>query len=337
MVDDKQQIGFLKDKSVEAFLLSIEVFNKPTVRYRLEGCVYLLCNAWELLLKAKLLIDGKRIYFADKPSRTLSLQDCIKDVFTNERDPIRQNLSVIIALRNTSTHFILPEYEFTYMPFLSFCVKAYTDKLYEFANIKITDYIKTDFLSLFVPHILPNKTEMISRYGTNLVEMFEKRNTEMQSYFDCNDGDAIAYSVTVNFVRINNKSKADVMFYSSNNPKDRNVMFIERPVDANMTHEYTHHQIAKEIDKIIKREGFLFVPIKKPIASEEHPDPPVFTTSCLDALIKYFNLKNNSEFVIKIKTGESSSIYKYSKKLIDWVITKIMEDPEIVIKARRKK
>ncbi len=332
-VNDSQQIAFLKDKSIEAFLLSIEIFNKPTIRYRLEGCVYLLCNAWELLLKTKLLTDNKRIYFADKPNRTLSLQDCIKEVFTNEKDPIRQNLSVVIALRNTSTHFILPEYEFTYIPFLSFCVKAYADKLYEFANIRITDYIKTDFLSLFVPNLQPNKTEMISKYGINLVELFEKRKTELQSYFDCEEGASIAYNVTVNFARVSNKSKADVSFYASNNPKDQNVMYIDRPVDANKTHAYTHHQIAKEIDKIIKREAINFTPIKTPIPNEKYPNPPVFTTACLDVLIKRFDLKNNPEFVIKIQTGKSS-ICKYSKRLIDWLIAKIMEDPEIVIKSK---
>ena len=332
-MEENKQIEFLKDKSIEAFLLSIEVFNKSTIRYRLEGCVYLLCNAWELLLKAKLLMENKQIFFADKPNRTFSLQDCIKEVFTNEKDPIRQNLSVIISLRNTSTHFVLPEYEFAYIPFLSFCVKAYTDKLYEFVNIRITDYIKTDFLSLFVPNLQPNKTEMISKYGINLFDLFEKRKTELQSYFDCEEGASIAYNVTINFARINNKSKADIMFYSSNNLKDQNVMYIDRPVDANKTHAYTHHQIAKEIDKIIKREGINFTPIKVPIPTEKHPTPPIFTTACLDALIKRFDLKNNSDYVIKIETGKSS-IYKYSKNLIDWVIAKIMEDSEIVIKSR---
>ena len=141
---DNRQITFLKEKSIEAFLLAIEVFNKPTIKYRLEGCVFSLCNAWELLLKAKMLQEGKDIYYPDK-NRTLSLNDCIKEVFTNENDPVRQNLKVILALRNTSTHLILPEYEFSYMPFLSFCVKKYTDKLFEFLGESITNHIKTNY------------------------------------------------------------------------------------------------------------------------------------------------------------------------------------------------
>ena len=42
----------LLDKSQEAFILAIELFNRPTIRYRVEGCAFFLCNAWELMLKA---------------------------------------------------------------------------------------------------------------------------------------------------------------------------------------------------------------------------------------------------------------------------------------------
>ena len=43
-------------KSQEAFILGIEVYNKPTIRYRVEGFSFFICNAWELLLKAILIL-----------------------------------------------------------------------------------------------------------------------------------------------------------------------------------------------------------------------------------------------------------------------------------------
>lgn len=42
----------LIEKSQEAFLLAIELYNRPTIRYHAEGCCFFLCNAWELMLKA---------------------------------------------------------------------------------------------------------------------------------------------------------------------------------------------------------------------------------------------------------------------------------------------
>ena len=50
--------GKLLLKSQEAFILGIEVYNKPTIRYRVEGFSFFICNAWELLLKA-ILIKAK--------------------------------------------------------------------------------------------------------------------------------------------------------------------------------------------------------------------------------------------------------------------------------------
>ena len=36
----------LVDKSIEAFLMGLEVFNKPTINYRTEGFSFFICNAW---------------------------------------------------------------------------------------------------------------------------------------------------------------------------------------------------------------------------------------------------------------------------------------------------
>ena len=66
-------------KSEEAFLLAVETFNKPTIVYRLEAFAYLMCNAWELMLKSHMIkkMGEKSIYYKDS-ERTLSLENCIK-------------------------------------------------------------------------------------------------------------------------------------------------------------------------------------------------------------------------------------------------------------------
>ena len=53
----------LVDKSIEAFVMGLEIYNKPTIKYRVEGFSFFICNAWELMLKAELLNQGKSIYF----------------------------------------------------------------------------------------------------------------------------------------------------------------------------------------------------------------------------------------------------------------------------------
>ena len=88
---NEKLINDMLDKSEEAFLMAIEIYNKPTINYRLEGFAFFICNAWELLLKAKLLKEGKSIYYSDKPNRTISLFNCVSKIFTNDKDPIRKN------------------------------------------------------------------------------------------------------------------------------------------------------------------------------------------------------------------------------------------------------
>ena len=95
----------LVDKSIEAFILGLEIYNKPTIKYRIEGFSFFICNAWELMLKAELLNRNEDIYYSDKSGRTLSLEPTIKKICEYPSDdPIQQvdinnvNISSSIAL-----------------------------------------------------------------------------------------------------------------------------------------------------------------------------------------------------------------------------------------------
>ena len=65
----------LIEKSIEAFILGIEIYNKPTIKYRIEGFSFFICNAWELMLKGELINRGMSIYYKDSPERTITLYE----------------------------------------------------------------------------------------------------------------------------------------------------------------------------------------------------------------------------------------------------------------------
>ncbi len=125
------EVERLAGKSREAFILAIELFNRPTIRYRVEGCAFFLCNAWELMLKAYLVKrDGLgAVSYRDKPGRTISLEDCLKRTMTNDKDPVRKNIETVLRLRNVSTHYVVPEYEIAYGPIFQANVRNYDDKM----------------------------------------------------------------------------------------------------------------------------------------------------------------------------------------------------------------
>ncbi|NWO20070.1 DUF3644 domain-containing protein [Leptotrichia sp. oral taxon 223] len=76
-------VSKLIEKSTEAFIMELEIYNKPTIKYRVEGFSFFICNAWELMLKAKLLKDGKSIYYKGT-GRTISLESAIQKIYTDK-------------------------------------------------------------------------------------------------------------------------------------------------------------------------------------------------------------------------------------------------------------
>ena len=121
-VDKGQEeiIERLLEKSKEAFALAVELYNRPTLKYHVETCSIFLCNAWELMLKAYLIRERgiESIYYSDESGKTIALADCLKKIFTNDKDPLRINMAEIIRFRNVNTHFITDEYEIFIGPFL---------------------------------------------------------------------------------------------------------------------------------------------------------------------------------------------------------------------------
>ena len=162
----------LLDKSQEAFIVGLEIYNKPTIRYRVEGFSFFICNAWELMLKAYLMQEKgeNSIYYSNDKKRTISLSNCIEQIFTNKSDPLRMNLERIIELRNTSTHFITKEYEQIYVPFFQSCVLNYTNKMLEFFGRDITESIPANFLTLSIKLSPLDPHEIQARYPTAIAD-----------------------------------------------------------------------------------------------------------------------------------------------------------------------
>ncbi len=121
-------------KAEAAMLSAIEIYNRPTFAYREENFANLALNAWELLLKAKLLVaQGNRprcLYVYERrqtargqPSRKLYLKRNRSgnamtigvsrvmaeiDNRTNIRVPtvIKTNLEALAEIRDNAVHFI---------------------------------------------------------------------------------------------------------------------------------------------------------------------------------------------------------------------------------------
>lgn len=124
---------FLVDKAIEACLAAIEVYNKPAFAYREETFSVLMINAWELLLKARILsenknkmrsievwerkrkrdgteskLDGPKLTRAGN-RMTIGLSkaaEIVRQYSTNSIDqPCVENLALLAEIRDNAVHF----------------------------------------------------------------------------------------------------------------------------------------------------------------------------------------------------------------------------------------
>lgn len=126
----------LVDKAVEAAISAIEIYNKPSFRYREETYCILMLNAWELLLKARILKENKnklrsiqvferRLTKSGAPSKrpipkrnraknemTIGLVEALRIVRGYKSHSIDQygieNISLLVEVRDNAIHYLNP-------------------------------------------------------------------------------------------------------------------------------------------------------------------------------------------------------------------------------------
>ena len=201
----------LIDKSIEAFILGLEIYNKPTIKYRIEGFSFFICNAWELMLKAHIIIEkgNTAIYFKDNQKRTISLENAIDIIFPDKYGNLRKNLLQIIELRNTSTHFVTEDYEHIYAPLFQACVANFINKMQEFHKIDITKKIAQNFLTLSVRIDQLSTSEIRAKYSPEMAEKLIADKSKIEQKILENNSD-FAIPVETRFYITKNRNEADL-------------------------------------------------------------------------------------------------------------------------------
>lgn len=310
----------LIEKSKEAFIIAIELYNKPTIKYRVEGFSIFICNAWELMLKAHMIdiYGDASIYYKDNPSRTLSLENCISKIFTNKHAPINLNLEKISELRNTSTHFITEEYEMIYVPLFQSCVFNYVEKMQEFHDIDITESISQNFLTLSVKVSPFDESKLRMKYTKELADKLIKSANVIQELSSSNN-DTFSIQLEHLLYQTKNKSEADFFFQIDQNASEK-AAIIRELKDPNKTHRYRAKKCVARIEALLKNRGF---DIK-------------FNMNKFLLFVDYYGLKYNEKFCY-ISTVGSKPQYQYSYTTIEFIVEEYTKDPVNIIQNLKDK
>lgn len=313
-------------KSKEAFMMAIEIYNKPTIKYRVEGFSFFICNAWELMLKAHIVnkFGEEKIYYKDNPNRTISLEKSISMIFTNNKAPLRLNLEKIIELRNTSTHFITEEYEMIYIPLFQSCVFNFIEKIQEFHNIDMTEIIPQNFLTLAVSMNYINVAEIRAKYPQAIADKIINTNENI-SEISQNNNNAFAIRIEHYHYITKDKSKATSYVHIDKNA-DAAVKIIKELKDPNDTHKYTVKKCCEEINKrLIRMKVNTFI-------NENNK----FNKYHFNLFCQYYNIKQNEKLCYIYNVG-SEPKYSYSLQTIEFIVEEIKRNPHDIINDLKNK
>lgn len=317
----------LTEKSKEAFCMAIELYNKPTIRYRLEGFSMFICNAWELLLKSYMIdkFGEESVYYHDSPNRTLSLENCIQKVFTNETSPLRKNLEKIVELRNTSTHFITEEYEALYTPLLQACVFNFVDKMMEFRGVDMAEIIPENFITLSVRIKTLDESSVRGRYSEQIAErLINVKNTLEPMISEYNSNFAIR--VEHLYYSTKDRSEATELYHIASDAEE-GARIIKELKDPNQTHKYNAKSFIREIRKKLDKNSIVLL---------YRGNPTVFNMSHFTLIVRYFGIKDNPRFCY-IYHGASAPQYTYSQQAIDFVFDELKKAPGTILDDMREK
>ena len=312
----------LVDKSIEAFIMGLEIYNKPTIKYRVEGFSFFICNAWELMLKAELLNQKKSIYFSDKPDRTISLELAVKKIYPDENTRIRLNLIKIIDLRNISTHFITEDYEVKYAPLFQACVLNFISEMNRFHKRDITEYIAQNFLTISANYEPLTNEEIKIKYPPEIAEKFIKQANEIDVLSDEYNSDKFAINIRQNLYITKSKDNADFIVSISNHSQNK-VAVIKDLKDPSDTHKYSFANVITAVQERIKKLNIKLGYQKG------------FNSHVLSLIINFYNIKGDNKYSYKHILGNNES-YTYSQQFIEFIIVEIKKNPKKFVESLKK-
>lgn len=305
MLDAEQlnkYVNALLSKSEEAYLMAIEIINKPTINYRTEGFCFFICNAWELLLKAYLINkanDINVINYKDGTNRTIGLDECVEKVFTSTTDKTKNNITLIRNIRNKATHLILPDFDYTLAPAFQRCLTNY-NKFFkkQFPNFKLNNKI-TPYIAL----VNPGNNQDISSLILNPANLLllEKVKQEL--------GSDDTLTQTLRLVSTKKESEADIK-YTIVKDGGQPVQTINVPKDIEKTHPYTTNQIVKKISETIELS-----------LGPNHG----FTSNKFQDICKRKNIKTNQDYCYQFPYY-NTKINKYSDLAIEYISEVYIEE-----------
>ena len=314
--------GQLVEKSVDAYVLALETINRLSIKYRVESFAHLVCNAWELLLKARLLDTEKSrnvIYYKKKRNeakRTLSLRDCAARVIPNEKDPVRRNLEKVAELRDDAMHFVIGEVPRDVLLLFQACVINYHKKLNEWFSISLADRVSVGMMTI-VYDLSPGNFDLTSaalqrRIGRDVARYLQAFQGSVQKEFE-ELGRASEYSIGIEYKLVLTKKpgEADIVLSAGEGGKSGAVVQVAK--DPGVTHPYRQKELVAALNSDL---------VGKALVNQFD----------IQSFNRAHGVKKKPEWFYQGKVKGSPS--QYSEAFKDWILARYAQDATFFERSR---
>ena len=320
MISETQR---LVEKSIEAFILGLELYNKTTIRYRVEGFSFFIVNAWELMLKAEMINRGLTIYFKDNTNRTISVETAVKKIYTDKNTKIRLNLLKIIELRNISTNYITEDYEQKYAPLFQACVLNYVNEMKRFHHVNVEDSISQNFLTIIANYEPLDNEQIKLKYSPEVAEKLIQQANEIDVLNEVYNSNKFAINIRQNLYITKKKEDADFTVSIDKESKNK-VEIVKEMKDPSNTHKYSYQSVITVVAEKMLKEN-LRIDYSKG-----------FNSYVLNLFMDFYDIKNNPVYSYKHTIGNQEH-YTYSQQFIDFLIGEIKKNQKSFTESLRQR
>ena len=314
--------GKLVDKSIEAYILALETINRLSVKYRIEAFCYLICNAWELLLKAKILEESGTqsvIYYPKQRGehkRSLTLRDCLERIMPKEADPEKLNIKHIADLRDESVHLVFSRIPSDVLCLFQAGVINYHKRLSEWFGISLSDRVSAGMMSL-VYDMQPGQNDLTDKrlrreMGRDAANYLTRFCAKVKEDFDRFDRSAqFSIGIEYHLVLTKKQDEADIQLSAGSSGGSVNQI-IEVPKDPSKSHPFRQKEVIEQI--------------KSAIAGIE------INQYDIQSVIKTHSIKKRAEYYYHGQV--KGSPVQYSPAFVDWIIKQIKKDDQFFQNSR---
>jgi len=232
---DEKFFDSLVERSLDSFTLALEIYNRPSLKNKVEAFSIMIINSWELLLKAQIIEEKSYQDIFYKNGKSLTISDAVKAIFDSEC-PIKKNLELIISLRDQATHLLIKELQPNLSELFQANVLNYQNQYITLLGNSPLSGQSVGMLSLIIDGPSPKIAIIKNNYGKEAadeVEEFLNRVNSLKAEYKSTE---FAITIDYHLTLSKNKNKSDINLTSGDDGVSAKIITV--PKSIKKTHKF---------------------------------------------------------------------------------------------------